>query len=46
LFWSFSASRALLFLLIFSVGVVLGWFWHSVSTRGWKKPKPWNRRMT
>ena len=39
LFWSFSASRSLLFLLIFFVGAVLGWSWHRLSTFGWKKTR-------
>jgi uncharacterized integral membrane protein len=37
LFWSFSASGSLLFLLIFFLGTVLGWSWHRLSTLGWKK---------
>ena len=37
LFWSFSASGSLLFLLIFFIGVVIGWSWHGVSTLAWKK---------
>jgi uncharacterized integral membrane protein len=39
LFWSFSASGSLLFLLIFFTGAVLGWSWHSFSTIGWKKTR-------
>ena len=31
LFWSFSASGSLLFLLIFFIGAVLGWSWHRLS---------------
>jgi uncharacterized integral membrane protein len=39
LFWSFSASGSLLFLLIFFIGAVLGWSWHRFSTLGWKKTR-------
>ncbi len=39
LFWSFSASRSVLFLLIFIVGAVLGWSWHKVSAFAWKKTR-------
>jgi len=39
LFWSFSASRSLLFLLIFFVGAVLGWSWHRISAFAWKKKR-------
>ncbi len=37
LFWSFSASGSLLFLLIFFIGAILGWSWLRFSTLGWKK---------
>ena len=37
LFWSFSASGSLLFLLIFFVGIVVGWSWHGVL--GWRKTR-------
>ena len=39
LFWSFSASGALLFLLIFFIGVVIGWSWHSIAKQSWKKAR-------
>ena len=37
LFWSFSASGSLLFLLIFFLGAVLGWLWRRLSTLDWKR---------
>ena len=37
LFWSFSASGSLLFLIIFFIGAALGWSWHKLSTLAWKK---------
>ena len=39
LFWSFSASGSLLFLLIFFIGAVLGWSWHTFSMLGQKKTR-------
>ncbi|HVI77396.1 MAG TPA: LapA family protein, partial [Candidatus Acidoferrum sp.] len=39
LFWSFSASGSLLFLIIFFLGAVIGWSWHSLCTLGWKKTR-------
>jgi uncharacterized integral membrane protein len=39
LFWSFSASGSLLFLIIFFLGAVVGWSWHSLSTLGSKKTR-------
>ena len=39
LFWSFSASGSLLFLLIFCIGAVLGWSCHKFSALGWKKTR-------
>jgi len=39
LFWSFSASGSLLFLIIFFIGAALGWSWHKLSTLAWKKTR-------
>jgi len=37
LFWSFSASGSLLFLLVFFIGIVVGWSWYGVL--GWRKTR-------
>lgn len=31
LFWSFYMPRSLLLIIVLAIGVIVGWFWHSVS---------------
>lgn len=33
LVWSFFISRSLLIFIVFAIGVVVGWSWHSLSSR-------------
>jgi len=39
LFWSFYMSRSLLLVIVLIVGIVAGWFWHSLSAHRRSKPR-------
>ena len=40
LVWSFFMPRSLLLFIVLAIGIVAGWFWHSLSLRRRVHPEP------